>query len=303
MGEPIVTGPRGRIRVIFNPNAGSKGGISTNDTSEEAVRAAMAAHGLGDELVATDSEEEAVAATREAADRGYAVVAAAGGDGTVGTVACQLLGRETALGVLPLGSVMNVARMLGVPRELDGAAAVIAGGAVRAIDVGEAKGTLFFEGGSVGLNAAVFREAQRVDAGHYAALFAALGTLIRYRPPRMVIHLDDRVLTTRALAVAVANGPYTGLGFAVAPDARLDDGLFDVVVFSRFSRTELLRHFAAIAFGRRRYSPKTATYRSARVRIVGVHPLPCRADAHDLGTTPVEYAVRPAALRVVVPQA
>jgi YegS/Rv2252/BmrU family lipid kinase len=303
VGEPIVAQGRGRIRVIFNPNAGSKGGISTNDTSEEAVRAAMAAHSLGDELVATASEEEAVAATREAADRGYAVVAAAGGDGTVGTVACQLLGRETALGVLPLGSVMNVARMLGVPRELDGAAAVIAGGAVRAIDVGEAKGTLFFEGGSVGLNAAVFREAQRVDAGHYAALFAALGTLIRYRPPRMVIHLDDRVLTTRALAVAVANGPYTGLGFAVAPDARLDDGLFDVVVFSRFSRTELLRHFAAIAFGRRRYSPKTATYRSARVRIVGVHPLPCRADAHDLGTTPVEYAVRPAALRVVVPQA
>lgn len=303
MGEPIVAQGRGRIRVIFNPNAGSKGGISTNDTSEEAVRAAMAAHSLGDELVATASEEEAVAATREAADRGYAVVAAAGGDGTVGTVACQLLGRETALGVLPLGSVMNVARMLGVPRELDGAAAVIAGGAVRAIDVGEAKGTLFFEGGSVGLNAAVFREAQRVDAGHYAALFAALGTLIRYRPPRMVIHLDDRVLTTRALAVAVANGPYTGLGFAVAPDARLDDGLFDVVVFSRFSRTELLRHFAAIAFGRRRYSPKTATYRSARVRIVGVHPLPCRADAHDLGTTPVEYAVRLAALRVVVPQA
>ena len=301
MGEPNDAGSRSRIRVIYNPTAGSKGGISTNDTSEEAVRAVMAAHGLGDELVATGSEEEAVAATREAADQGYAVVAAAGGDGTVGTVACQLLDRETALGVLPLGSVMNVARMLGVPRELDGAAAVIADGNVRSIDIGEANGTLFFEGGSVGLNAAVFREAQQIDAGRYSALFAAIGTLIRYRPPRMVIHLDDRVLTTRALAVAIANGPYTGLGFAVAPDARLDDGLLDVVVFSRFSRTELLRHFAAIAFGRRRYTAKTATYRSARVRIAGVHPLPCRADAHDLGTTPVEYVVRPAALRVVVP--
>ena len=300
MGEPIAAGTPGRIRVVFNPNAGTKGGISTNDTSEEAVRAAMAAHGLGGELVVTGSEEEAVAAAREAADQGYAVVVAAGGDGPVGTVARALLGRETALGMLPLGSVMNVARMLGVPRELDEAAAVIAGGIVRTIDVGEANGTLFFEGGSVGLNAAVFREAQRVDGGNYSALFAAIGTLIRYRPSRMVVRLDDRVLTTRALAVAVANGPYTGLGFAVAPDARLDDGLFDVVVFSRFSRTELIGHFAAIAFGRRRYSPKTATYRSSRVRIEGVHRLPCRADSHDLGTTPVEYVVRPAALRVVV---
>jgi diacylglycerol kinase (ATP) len=115
----------------------------------------------------------------------------------------------------------------------------------------------------------------------------------------MVLYLDDRVLTTRALAVSVANGPYTGLGFTVSPDARLDDGLLDVVIFSRFSRGELIRHFGAIAFGRRRYSAKTATYRSRRVRVEGVHPLPCRADAHDLGVTPVDYTLHPGALRVI----
>jgi diacylglycerol kinase (ATP) len=152
------------------------------------------------------------------------------------------------------------------------------------------------------LNAAVFREAQRADSGRYRALWAALWVLLRYRPPRMVLHLDDRVLTTRALAVAVANGPYAGLAFTVAPDAVIDDGQFDVVVFSRFSRTELIRHFVSIAFGRRRYSAKTATYRTSRVHIEGVHPLPCRADGHDLGSTPVEYVVRPGALRVVAPR-
>ena len=256
---------------------------------------------LGAELIVTASEEEAVAATREAAAAGYDVVAAAGGDGTVGTVACELLGTETALGILPLGSVMNVARMLGIPRDLEEAAAIVAEGEARAIDVGEAKGQIFFEGGSVGLNAAVFREAQGADAGRYHSLLAALWVLIRYRPPRMILHLDDRVLTTRALAVSVANGPYSGLGFAVSPAADIDDGKLDVVIFSRFSRAELIRHFVSIAFGRRRFTAKTATYRSARVRIEGVHPLPCRADAHDLGSTPVEYAIRPGALRVIVP--
>jgi diacylglycerol kinase (ATP) len=303
--ESSMAGAEPRIRVVVNPNSGAKAGIPTNTATEVEVRLAVEQHfpGLGEEIVITESEEEAIAATRDAVANRYDVVIAAGGDGTVGTVACELLGKETALGILPLGSVMNVARMLDIPRDLEGAAAIIATGEVRTIDVGEAKGQIFFEGGSVGLNAAVFREAQQADSdsGRYRALWAALWVLLRYRPPRMVLHLEDRVLTTRALAVAVANGPYSGLGFTVAPDAPIDDGQFDVVIFSRFSRTELIRHFVSIAFGRRRYSAKTATYRTSRVRIEGVHPLPCRADGHDLGSTPVEYVVRPGALRVVVP--
>lgn len=301
-----MAGTQRLIRVLVNPNSGVKAGIPTNTAAEEEVRIAVEQHfpGLGENIVVTESEEEAIAATRDAVARGYEIVVAAGGDGTVGTVACELLGKETALGILPLGSVMNVARMLDIPRELEGAAAIIATGEVRTIDVGEAKGQIFFEGGSVGLNAAVFREAQQADngRGRYRALLAALWVLLRYRPPRMVLHLDDRVLTTRALAVSVANGPYSGLGFTVSPDATPDDGQLDVVVFSRFSRTELIRHFVSIAFGRRRYSAKTATYRTSRVRIEGVHPLPCRADGHDLGYTPVEYVMRPGALRVVVPR-
>jgi diacylglycerol kinase (ATP) len=293
-----------RLRVLVNPRAGAKAGIPTNRAAVADVQAAVARHVPGfDDLVVTESEAEAIAATRDAVARGFDVIAAAGGDGTVATVASQLLGQRAALGILPLGSVMNVARMLGIPRDLDGATAILAGGNIRTIDVGEAKGRIVLEGGSVGLNAAVFREAQRADAnsGRLRSLWAALWVLIRYRPPRMILHLDERVLTTRALAVAVANGPYAGLGFTVAPQAALDDGKFDVVIFSRFSRTELIQHFAAIAFGRRRYSAKTATYRSARVRVEGVHRLPCRADGHDLGWTPVEYVMRPSALRVVAP--
>lgn len=303
MSEPEDRTPHRRIRVILNPNAGAKGGVPTNRTAEDQVRAAMQTRfpESAADLVVTASVEEAAAATRDAVAQGCDVVVAAGGDGTVDVVAGQLLGEQTALGILPLGSVMNVARMLGIPRNLEEAAAIIATGAVRTIDVGEAKGKIFFEGGSVGLNAAVFREANRVDSGRYRALWSALWVLVRYRPPRMIVHLDDRVLTTRALAVAVANGPYAGLGFTVAPDAALDDGEFDVVVFSRFSRWELVRHFAAIAFGRRRYTAQATTYRSSWVRVEGVHPLPCRADGHDLGTTPVEYHVHPAALRVVAP--
>ena len=89
----------------------------------------------------------------------------------------------------------------------------------------------------------------------------------------------------------------------VAPHARLDDGQFDVRVFRRFSQARLLRHLVSIAFGRYRYAPEADTYRSRTVRIESARPLPARADGRDLGTTPVEFSIRPKALRVVVPDA
>jgi diacylglycerol kinase (ATP) len=102
--------------------------------------------------------------------------------------------------------------------------------------------------------------------------------------------------------LVIANGPYTGLGLTLAPDARLDDGELDVRIFRRFSRLELLRHFWAIAFGRRAYAPEVTERRALRV-VVETPGLPCRADAFDLGMTPIEIAVRPHALRVIAPAA
>ncbi len=299
-----------RVRVILNPNAGSKAGFATNlADAEDTVRALMTEYDLGDDLVISQSEEHALEMARAAVRQGIGTVAAAGGDGTVGGIARELLHTETALAVLPLGSVMNIARMLDLPRDLSDAAQAIAdaraAGTVRTIDVGRATGPdgeqIFFEAGSVGLNAVVFREANRFGDGDWRGLFSAIRVAFRYRPARMIIRLDDRTITSRALMVAVANGPYTGIGFTVAPGANIEDGQFDVRLFRRFSRWELFRHFRSIAFGRRAYAPRAETYRSARVRIESHSRLPARADSHDLGQTPVTFSVVPAALRVVSP--
>jgi diacylglycerol kinase (ATP) len=174
---------------------------------------------------------------------------------------------------------------------------------VRAIDVGEAAGKPFFEAASVGMNAAMFREAQRFETGDWGSIGRTLSVAVRFRPARMSIDLEDGRIRTRALMVTVANGPYTGAGMTVAPEARLDDGKFDVRVFRRFSKPRLIRHLVSIAFGRYRYAPEVDTYRSRNVRIESASPLPARADSRDLGTTPVEFRVRPRALRVVVPTA
>jgi diacylglycerol kinase (ATP) len=301
---------RGPI-VIWNPAAGRKVGMRTNAELDEAgVRALFAGAGLGIELCATASEEEAARAVRQAVTvaAGRPIVAA-GGDGTFRTVARSLLdlgrGAEAVppLGILPLGSVMNIARSLGIPRDLHAAVRMIAEGQERSIDVGEVVGWgPFLESVAVGLHAELFAEAAALDAGDATAPFRAIRTALGYQPSRLTLDLDEgQTVRTRALVTSISNGPFAGLGFTVAPGARLDDGLLDVRVFERFSRWELVRHFWSIAAGRRRYEPRVRTLRSARVRLRGASPLRVRADGEEAGTTPVELRVRPGALRVLAP--
>jgi len=290
------------VKVIWNANAGGKT-LSFSNVDAAGVAELLRAAGLDVEVCPTDSAEQAQALARAEAAAGAELVIAAGGDGTIGAIATVLLDSGVALGILPLGSVMNIPRMLGIPREPDAAARIIAAGFARTIDVGEANGRPFFENASVGIGASIFREAQRVESGAYGGLWRAVRNAFRYVPRTMRVHLDGgRVIETRALMVTVGNGPYMGLGMTVAPGARLDDGKFDVRIFRHFSKLDLFRHLASIAFGRRQYSPHVTTDRSSRVLIDGKRPLPARADSTALGYTPLDCRVRPAALKVVVPE-
>jgi diacylglycerol kinase (ATP) len=301
-----VSGRPRHYRIVRNPAAGAKGGIPTNRRTREELCSLVERHGLGDDIMEPADEDAARAAVMASVAAGVDVVVAAGGDGTVHLVAEALLGTKTALAILPLGSVMNIARGLGIPRDLEAAAAIIADGAITSVDVGRAtagdgRPVHFLEAGSVGMNAAMFREAARFDEGDWASVVRTIWVALRYRPARMRVELDDRSVRTRALMVTVSNGPYTGVGMTVAPGARLDDGRFDVRIFRGFSKWELLRHLASIAFGRRRYAPRVSTYRSASARISSARPLPARADGIDLADTPVTFTTLPGALRVVVP--
>lgn len=285
--------------VILNPEAGRRGPVSTSDASTEEIARALDLAGLRYELVVPDDPDAIPLLARAAVERGAELVVAAGGDGTVRMVADGVIGSQAALGILPLGSVMNIARMLEIPRELDQAAALLATAPLLAIDVGEVDGHRFFEGVSIGLSSEVFRFVDELQQGQLGSPLDFLRTLRRYRPRRVRLLIDDRPLTARALAVVIANGPYVGAGLTVAPDARLDDGLLDIVLFRRFSRWGLFRHFVGIAFGRRRYHSKILTLPGRHIRVEARSPLPVRADGNDHGTTPIEVRVIPRALTVI----
>jgi YegS/Rv2252/BmrU family lipid kinase len=293
-----------RICLIINPTAGQKVGLTTNAVGLDEVQALLGRHQIEADVLCTERAGHATELARQAALDGYDIAIAAGGDGTVAEVAEGLIGTNVELGILPLGSIMNVARMLGIPRDLDDAATIIQARRVARIDVGRArtasKTTYFLEAAGVGADAGLFAYFNQLDRGNWRSLKPLLTFMWRYRPRRVRLRLDGRTRQFRAMMVTVANGPYLGAALTLAPDAQLDDGYFDVQVFTHFGKIELARHLLAIAGGKRVYNPKVITFRARTVEIRPPRPMMAHADSNPLGTTPARFDVMPAALSVIV---
>ena len=315
----IALTARRPILLLVNPGSGGKPGAppalhpDPEALEPEALLEALRSRGLDVALRVLAEGDDAAALARDAAAQGRDVVAV-GGDGTVGPVAGALCRTDAALGILATGSWNNVAKGFGVPMELEPALDVIARGDVTRLDAGLAWRPAdparqdaeppddvlrFFEAAGVGLDAAGFGATQVGERrGWWAAGRSAVRAL-RRRRTRMLLLLDGRRLGTAAPAVTVCNGPYLGMGFAIAPEADPTDGQLNVVVFSGMSEMDVLRHFMAVARHRPRHEPRVNRLTARRVTVSGVRRvLPAHADGQSMGTTPVTFGVDPGALRV-----
>jgi diacylglycerol kinase (ATP) len=287
--------------VIWNPRAGGTE-PSEDEVAERctAIEAALRAHHIEAELYQSSSEADAARRVEAALADGVSTIVAAGGDGTVRSIAFRLLGREVALGILPMGTAMNVARSLDIPLELQAAAAVLAAGHARSIDVGEARGRPFLEVASIGLGAEVLAGATEAEEGRFRLALATLRRAINQPRTRIRLQLDGREVRARALSIAVANGRFTGRGIELVPEARLDDGRFDVLLYEGFGPLQLAADIVRVLLARAN-DPRFRRYRAATVRISSHRPLPVRLDSQDVGTTPAELVTRRGALRVIAP--
>jgi diacylglycerol kinase (ATP) len=297
------------LLLLVNPSSGGKPGSGPGLTDDparltpHAIAAGLSQRGLEvtPRELAEDDDVERLA--RDGADAGHDIVVA-GGDGTVSLAASALVGHpDAALGILAGGSFNNVARGFGVPTTLEEALDVIGRGAVTQVDAGwvvrEGGGRPFFEAAGVGLDALGFLAVELLEKrGWWRAMRATFRGLRMRRTP-MRIAIDDAVYRTGSPTVIVSNGPYHGMGFAVASEADPTDGLLDVAVFQGMSRLDVLRHLVAVARHRPRREPRIHAYRARRVTVDGVRrALPAHADGVSIGMTPVTLEVRAGALRI-----
>ncbi len=252
------------------------------------------------DLTFTRLNEPMTASVARAGEEGYDLVIVGGGDGTVSEVAEGLVGKETPLGILPLGTFNNIAHSLGIPLDPALALSLIARGRPRAIDVGLANGAPFFEAAGVGLDASLFPMGEEIKGGRFRKLVDAAFHFLRYQNAKVTVVLDGQERETVTSMVVVANGPYYGAGFTVAPSAMTDDGLFTVVTFE-CTKFELARHFILTSQNREHLEPCTLFYQAREVEIRSEVPLPAHADGKPIGIVPVTCRLLPQSLLVIAP--
>jgi diacylglycerol kinase (ATP) len=235
-----------------------------------------------------------------------ALAVAAGGDGTVHEVAAACVGRDLTMGVLPLGSGNDYVKALGVGTDLGRALEVLVGGKVRRVDAGEVNGARFNNGLGIGFDAQVAAGVVEAPArlGGTGRYMWSVGRLLwgfRCHEATLVLG-GEEALEVKTILVAVALGTTYGARFRLAPDARLDDGLFDVVWSEEVNRAEVLRLIPAALGGTLLKHPKVHLARVREVRVELAEEVPAHVDGEILASTRVFRArVLPGALRVVAP--
>jgi diacylglycerol kinase (ATP) len=310
-----------RAKLIINAISGND--AISNEEQARLVEGYLARGNLFVQAELTTPEREAAQIAREALQEGAELIIAGGGDGTIEPVASELVGTDAILGVLPMGTFNNFARSLDIPKDLEAACGVILGGYDRRIDVGRANGKhYYYEVAGVGLDAQLFPLGEQVKNGNWLRWLQIAAEAWRYRPQPITMSFDRpigeaipsalhkryrKMLTFRkirrnALMAVGANGPFYGGGLAVAPDARIEDGLLTVTVYRRFSKFELFRHFVSITEGRRQYSPKMESFQVGRVKFESDPPQAVHVDGRPIGNTPLVLECVPKALRVLCPE-
>src|SRR5215213_7419555 len=164
------------------------------------------------------------------------------GDGLVGAIGGAMAGAETPLGIIPGGRGNDLARVLGIPKDPEAAVTTLLDGEERRIDVGEANGKRFLGIVSVGFDSEANRVANetRVLRGNLVYAFAAIRTLVAWKPGRFTVRVDDERYRFTGYSVSVANNKAFGGGMFIAPDAELDDGQFDIVAVGEMGKLRSL---------------------------------------------------------------
>lgn len=283
-----------KVLVVLNPLArsGRAGRLQAD------IEAAFRGHSIDADFLVTRQPGNATELVADLEPGRYDAVVAGGGDGTLFEVLNGLYqlpkpDRPT-LGLLPLGTGNAFARDLGLaPFEWQKAVDIIAGGRHRRIDIGrittpeEEFHFINIIGWGFVVDAGLASRRFKL-AGNGAYTLGVLAALINLKTRPLSIELDGQSMEQDNLFVEVSNSRYTGTNFLMAPNAKLDDGLFDVTLVRRLPRRRLLRLFPTIFDGRHVQFEEVTCVQARHIRVLAPQGLPLMPDGEFRGSTPLE---------------
>jgi len=301
-----------RFRLIFNSHAARGRAWETGSL----LRSIAQRHPEA-EWAATEHPSHATELAAEAAQQGFDVVAALGGDGTVHEVVNGLMrtpqGKRPLLGIVPIGSGNDFSASMGVGREIEAAMERVFVGDPRWADLGRVvdgagRQEYFSNALGIGFDAHVTYHSYQITRlrGFAVYLLAVIQTILRdHHPIPMEITLEGKPLHEEVIMLTLCNGPREGGGFRVAPDARPDDGVLNYAIIRSISRLMMFRLIPEVMNGTHgRFRPVSlGTF--VRLKLKAETPMTIHIDGEMFaGPTAdirqLEVEVVPRAVQVVV---
>ena len=295
-----------RAKVIINPSSGSR----AVQRKWPRIREMLTDAGLLFDYDVTLRSGHGTELARDAVDRGYGLVVAVGGDGTVNEVVNGLVGSgvkgRADLGIICIGTANDFAHSLGLPRDLGQLCRLLTSprrvevdvGAVECSSQGKTLRRLFVNVAGAGFDAALLQAANtslKPLGAKLPYVGAFLKTITTHGRKDFLLNFEDRSETWRALAVLVSNGRYAGT-LPFAPDADLGDGWLEVTALSL---GKILQAVPAAYFKVPTRYPKIDCRRSSSIQLESPDSLPVEADGEVFGELPARFYVLPKAMRVV----
>jgi len=297
------------VHLIYNPLAGAWDAHRAIDR----IQSQLTKRGWTVEAKATERQGDATKLARQAAEAHCDAAIVAGGDGTVNEAVNGLVGSETALGVLPIGTVNVWARQLGLPHSvlaqpliLREAVEELTQSAVCRVDVGQANDRCFLCWAGIGLDARVTakmepRTKSSKRLGPIPYVIAASQIAQDFRGVRARVRMNDEVERGRTLLVLASNIQQYAGEFKVASEAKIDDGLLDIFIFKGLGFSYIVGHLLKILSQRHFDDPQVVYRRAHHIQIKAEEEMPLQVDGEPIGETPVRLRILPRALRALVP--
>lgn len=304
-----------RARVIVNPFAGHGRAGKLWPQVERRLRE------IYPELQSTitSRSREATDIARRSISNGADLIFAMGGDGTVNEVVngffddtCRPLSSDATLGIIPIGTGTDFIRSLGLPRNPFHAIQKMSSASPRRADVGRLSCSgvdgqpvvrYFINVADLGIGGAVvdhINGSSKRLGGFLTHLNSLLVTLVSYDNVRVRVRIDDAFDKEMVVnSINVANGQFLGGGMWLAPEAKIDDGLFDIVIIGDLNRIEALMNIPRLYRGTLAMHPKVKVVRGRRVEVTSAQEVLLEADGEAPGKLPAIFEIIPGAIKLL----
>ncbi len=294
------------IEVIINASGGSFVEIET----ERSLVDQFAARGIDANIRLARAGDQIGEFARAAVRSDAEVIVAGGGDGTISSVASIVAAADKTFGVLPLGTLNNFSKDLGIPQDIDGAVRVLADGHIARIDLAEVNGRIFTNNSSIGLYPRMVRkreqQQQRLGRGKWSAAFWATMRMFRLSPfLKVEIFVNGRLFLRKTPFVFVGNNEYEMELYNIGRRRALDKGKLSIYFLHRGGRLGVIALLLRTVTGTVR---QWRDFEEVLTESVSIHTRRKRIHVAfdgevELVDTPLRYKILPQALRVIVPAA